>query len=305
MTSSAPPWTIGASAERIELNPQGKAETTFTVTNNGPIDQRLVVDTVRSDNAAQVKIDVDEPQRLVMHGGTAQFVARVTVPAGTVAAVCWFAGRVYSADAAPEESSVLSDRVTFEIKPTAAPRRPNIWLWLIPAIVLALIVIGIVLFFVLHDEPDSAEGPPVHKAGTLVVDDDRPFDLDELVKVEFGEFSGLAEGAEVMLSGAAEDADRFFGRADLAICQSTGRCATLAMIGPTSDRVPACQQALRTEPVNEVPWLDFDQGDIFCVRTDQGRLSVAEVTDKVSSNESTVTLNVTTYEATPQETSPG
>ena len=94
MTSSAPPWTIGPSTERIELNPQGKAETTFTVTNNGPIDQRLVGDTVRSDNAAQVKIEVDEPQRLVTHGGTAQFLARVTVPAGTAAPVCWFAGRV-------------------------------------------------------------------------------------------------------------------------------------------------------------------------------------------------------------------
>ena len=299
MTSSAPPWTIGASAERIELNPQGKAETTFTVTNNGPIDQRLVVDTVRSDNAAQIKIEVDEPQRLVTHGGTAMFLARVTVPAGTAAAVCWLAGRVYSADAAPEESSVLSGRVTFEIKPTAPPRKPNVWLWLIPAIVLALIVIGIVLFLVLRDdEPDSADGPPVHKAGTLLVDDDRPFDLDELEKVDFDETSGLTEGAEVMLSGAAQDADRFFGRADLAICQATGSCATLALISPTSDPMPACQRALQRAPITEVPWLNFERGDIFCVRTDQGRLSVAEVTDKVSSDESTVTLNVTTYEIT-------
>jgi len=303
MTSSGPPWTISASAERIELNPQGRAETTFTVTNNGPIDQRLVVDTVRSDNAAQARIEVVEPQRLVTHGGTAQFLARVTVPAGTPAAMCWLAGRVYSADAAPEESSVLSDRVAFEIKPTAPPRKPNIWLWLIPAIVLALILIGVVLFLLLRDEPDSAQGPSVHKAGTLVVDDDRPFDLDELQKVDFDPSSGLTEGAEVMLSGAAEDADRFFGRSDLATCQATGRCATLALIGPTSDPMATCQGALQRAPITEVPWLSFDTGDIFCVRTDQGRLSVAEVTDKVSSDESTVTLNVTTYEITP--TSPG
>jgi hypothetical protein len=294
MTSSAPPWTIAASAERIELNPQGKAETTFTVTNNGPIDQRLVVDTVRSDNAAQVKIVVDEPQRLVTHGGTAQFLARVTVPAGTAAAVCWFAGRVYSADAAPEESSVLSDRVAFEIKPTAPPRKPPIWLWLVPAIVLALIVTGVVLFLLLRD---GADGPPVHRAGTLVVDDDRPFDLDELERVEF-DAGGLTEGAEVMLSGAAEDADRFFGRADLASCAVTGRCATLALINPTSDPMQACQRALQQAPITQVAWLNFASGDIFCVRTDQGRLSVAEVTDKVSAVDSTVTLKVTTYEIT-------
>jgi hypothetical protein len=62
--------------------------------------------------------------------------------------------------------------------------------------------------------------------------------------------------------------------------------------------MPACQRALQRAPITEVPWLNFERGDIFCVRTDQGRLSVAEVTDKVSSDESTVTLNVTTYEIT-------
>jgi hypothetical protein len=284
MTTSAPPWTISASAERIELGPAGRAETTFTVTNNGPVDQRLVLNVVRSDNAGQLKIDVTEPQRLVPHGGSVSFLVSVTAPAGTPAGQCWVAGRVYSADAAPEESSVLSDRVAFEIRPTEPVRKTNIWIWLIPVIVLVLVVIATVLFFLLRDDEPPPEpeppGPPVHASGQLVVTDQGLFDLDELRE------GGRAD-ADVQLFGAAIEAERFFTPAGDAV---------MARIAPTSDPQAACLVALQNPLIGGLNIADFDKGDIFCVRTNQGRLSVAEVTDKVSDLQSSVTLQATTFE---------
>lgn len=288
MTTQAPPWMISSSAERIDLGQTGSADTTFTVTNDGPIDQRLVLDVVRSDNAGRVVVKVAEPQRLVPHGGSVTFLVTITAPPGTPPALCWVAGRVYSADAAPEESSVVSDRVTFEIKPSVAPRKRNVWLWLIPAIALALAVIGVVLFLVLRDDPqpEPQSGPPVHKSGQLVVTDDGPFDLDELARAEIGEFSGLAPDGDVQLFGAATEEQRFF--------QPTEN-ARMARIGPTADPVPACEEALGNS-INGLSLAEFDEGDIFCVRTSKDRISVAEVTAKVSDLESSVTLQVTTFE---------
>jgi hypothetical protein len=41
---------------------------------------------------------------------------------------------------------------------------------------------------------------------------------------------------------------------------------------------------------------DINVGDVFCVRTSERRLSVAEVKNKVSANNSSLTLQVTTFE---------
>lgn len=174
MTTPAPPWVIAATTDRVRLDPAGQAETTFTVNNNGPVDQRLVLDVVCSENAGQVRFDVAEPQRLVPHGGSVSFLVRVTARPGTPAGSHWLAGRVYSADGVPEETSVLSDRVAFEVKPIAPPppwwRR---WWWLI--LVAALLVIGLVVVLVValggEDEPPSARCTAAVLTGVIQVDD--------------------------------------------------------------------------------------------------------------------------------------
>jgi hypothetical protein len=289
MTTSAPPWTVRSLTERIELGPAGQAETTFTVTNNGPVDKRLVLDVVRSENAGRVVIDVPEPQQLVRHGGSVSFLVTVTAPQGTPPGECWLAARIYSADEAPEESSVLSDRVAFEIRPTPMPRRPNIWLWLIPVIVLVLVVLGVVLFLVLRDDEPAGPppGPPVHKSGELVVTQDGPFDLDELAKAEIGEFSGLAPDADVQLFGAAIEPERFF--------QAANGIDMGRLPGPVPDTRQACLD-LGLEPNFGLNLAEIHVGDVFCVRTSAGRLSVAEVKNKVSASKSSLTMQVTTYE---------
>lgn len=283
MTTSAPPWTISTSAERIELDATGKAETTFTVTNSGPVDQRLVFGVVRSDNAGQVNVVVAEPQRTVPHGGSVTFLVNLTVPPGTPPATCWIAGRVYSAEGAPEETAVLSDRVSFEIKPTAAPAKRNIWIWLIPVIVLAVVVIGVVLFIVLRDDnPDPPPGPPVHASGELLVLDEGVFDLDELRASQRAD-------ADVQLFGASIEPERFF---------SPVNGIPMARLPVDSvDRRTACDTALQQQLlIGGVNLGDMDEGDIFCFRTTEGRLSVAQLTNKVSADESTLTFQVTTFE---------
>jgi hypothetical protein len=153
------PWTISAAAERVGLNPRRQGEVTFTVTNNGPVDTRAVCDAVPGENAQRSWFMVDEPQRLVPHGGSTTFLMRFAVPPDAPPGTHWVQGRVYSADSAPEETSVLSNRVSFEVaaapKPASKP-----WLWLIPVAVLVLAVLGVVLFLLLRDEDPPPQVTP-------------------------------------------------------------------------------------------------------------------------------------------------
>jgi PASTA domain len=141
-------WQISPGAERVELK-DGQAEVVFTVTNPGPVDKRATVDVVGSEQAQSSWFKIAEPQQLIPHGGSKQFMATVKPDEKAPAGTHWLAGRVYSADAAPEEDSVTSDRVTFEIKPPAAKPKPKWWLWASIAAGLLAIVIGVVLFLVL------------------------------------------------------------------------------------------------------------------------------------------------------------
>jgi hypothetical protein len=286
MTAPAPPWTIAATVERVELDPTGRTETTFTVTNNGPVDQRLVFDVVRSDNAGQIRVSVPDPQRLVPHGGSVSFLVKLAVPTGAPAGSHWLAGRVYSADGAPEESSVLSDRVAVEVAPTAPTPRRNVWLWLIPAAVLVIVVIG--------DEPPSAAAPPVrastppppkssvHATGTIgvrVLATVEPIDFDEITKTDSGDTDVVfgeavvepRNGAEVGVARAAS-----WAASPAALAQV---CASTRL---TTDRFPS----------------DPSVGDVICVRTNTGRISAAVVTDKISifaGRGTQLTLAVTTF----------
>jgi hypothetical protein len=164
-------WQITPGTERVELK-DGTAEVVFTVTNPGPVDKRATVDIVGSEQAQSSWFNIAEPQQLIPHGGSKQFTASVKpgdkAPAGTH----WLAGRVYSADAAPEEDSVTSDRVSFEIKPPPEKPKSKWWLWALIGGVLLLAVIVVVAFVVLRggqDVPD-VEGKARAEAEQLIND---------------------------------------------------------------------------------------------------------------------------------------
>jgi hypothetical protein len=142
-------WQISPGTERIELK-DGQAEVVFTVTNPGPVDKRATVDVVGSEQAQGSWFNIAEPQQVIPHGGSKQFIATVKPDEKAPAGTHWLAGRVYSADAAPEEDSVTSDRVTFEVKPPPEKPKTKWWLWALIAAGVVAVVVGVVLFLVLR-----------------------------------------------------------------------------------------------------------------------------------------------------------
>lgn len=168
-------WQISPGTERVELK-QGQAEVLFTVTNPGPVDKRATVDVVGSEQAQSSWFTVAEPQQLIPHGGSKQFTALVKPDEKAPAGTHWLAARVYSADAAPEEDSVTSDRVSFEIKPPPEKPKSKWWLWALIGGVVLLAAIGVVAFVMLRggqDVPDvggktQADAEQLIKDGGLV-----------------------------------------------------------------------------------------------------------------------------------------
>ncbi|MGH3520315.1 MAG: PASTA domain-containing protein [Haloechinothrix sp.] len=187
------PWQIASGAERLILNERRTGEATFTISNPGPVDDRAVLDIACSDNAQRSWFTVGDPQRLVPHGGSVTFTVAVAPGDKATTGDYWFAGRVYSADSAPEESAVLSNRVTFVIA-GAEPKPKPIWIWLVPLIVLALAVIGVVLFLVLRpDDPGTVTVPEV-RGQSVNVANQRINDAGLLIEVVFANNDTVAVG---------------------------------------------------------------------------------------------------------------
>jgi hypothetical protein len=276
-TPGTTPWSISAGAERMELDQTGKAETTFTVTNNGPVDQRVVFDVVPGDGADRAWFSVTEPQVLVPHGRSVTFVAKVAVPPGTPAGSRWLSGRAYSADVAPEESSVVSDRVAFEVRPTEAPvpwwRK---WWWLIAVAALVVVVLAVVLFLVLGgDDPPAQDttGETTAPPAPTVVRQAQATTLRVSVSVDLDEIAfQVGEDNESDLVYAPR------GQSDGLITPLNG--TRLAKIGATDQPAAACAgAALSGSRVQVSSW---QRDEVLCVRTNAGRLSVIVLNQKVS-----------------------
>jgi hypothetical protein len=150
MTGSAPPnpsptaWAVEPSAEKVELH-DNTAEVTFTVKNQQATRQRVVFEFVPGDAVEPSWAAIDgERQRAVEANQSTQFKVTITAPAGTPVASYWFQARVYSADVAPEESSTLSNRVTFTVaQPTNVAKKAFPWWIVILAVaVVAVLAIG-------------------------------------------------------------------------------------------------------------------------------------------------------------------
>src|SRR5262245_6105291 len=107
-------WVITTASDRIALDGTGSGETTFTVSNPSARIDRAVFDVVPGDGADAAWFTVDEPQRRVPGNGSVSYLMKVAVPAGATAGAYTVQGRVYSADSAPEEDSVLSGRLAVE-----------------------------------------------------------------------------------------------------------------------------------------------------------------------------------------------
>jgi hypothetical protein len=153
-------WVVTTATERLDLNESRQGETTFTVTNPGDRADRAVFEVVPGDGADTAWFTVEEPQRLVRAATSVSYLMRAAVPATAAAGRYTVQARVYSADAAPEESSVLSNRVMLEVSPAkAAPRRRPWWPIAVAAavVVAVLVTVGVLVF---RSEPDTPAAPP-------------------------------------------------------------------------------------------------------------------------------------------------
>lgn len=274
MTTS---WSVSAATDRVDLDSTGRAEATFTVTNQSPTDQRLVFDVEPGETADRAWFDVVEPQVLVQHGGSATFLVRLVVPAGTPVGRCWFAGRAYSADHAPEETSVVSDRVAFEVRPSSRPvpwwRK---WWWVFVVAALLMVAIAVVLAFVLRDDDSLV----LHRSGQLVVN-----------------MGGTADLDEVLVGGASTEVDFDLrpggGSGEWYI--TPANAAKMAQIGAAAEPVTACATATLSE--DGIPNFGLVADDVICVRTSEGRQSVVTVLGPIGLGTTQLRISVTTYES--------
>ena len=140
-------WVISEATERVKLN-SGRGEITFTVTNPGAQQDRVVFEVAAGDGADGTWFPaVEEPQRVVAGQATTTFKVTIAIPAGAKTGTYWVQGRVYSADTAPEEGSRLSGRVAFDVSVAPAKKKPW-WPYAVAAafVVVVLGVIGFVVF---------------------------------------------------------------------------------------------------------------------------------------------------------------
>jgi hypothetical protein len=154
-------WVVTNSAERIMFANGNHAETTFTVSNQGRLADRVVFDLVPGDGADRAWFTVEDPQRLVPATGSVAYLVSVDPPTDAPAGSYSVQGRVYSADSAPEEDSVLSGRILFDVGAPAPKPKPKPW-WLIAVAAMVVLVIGVVIAIVVgsggDDSPPAAIG---------------------------------------------------------------------------------------------------------------------------------------------------
>lgn len=155
-------WVVTAASERIVMDERRMGETTFTVTNPAEVVDRVVFDAVPDEGADESWFSVEEPQRVVRPGASVSYLLKVTVPKDTPPGSYAVQGRVYSADSAPEESSMLSPRVVLEVPPEPEPAARRLPWWVLAAAAAALLLVVVVVMVIVAaggDEPEPVATP--------------------------------------------------------------------------------------------------------------------------------------------------
>jgi hypothetical protein len=154
-------WQIGESGTALALDPQGRGEVTFTVTNASTAADRAVLTVNPLDGAAGGWFSVTEPMRPVAPGASVVFPVGVAVPASVAAGSYGVQGVVYSADTDPSETSATSKRVSVTVGPAASPPRTGLPWWVFAAggaaVLLVVIVLAVVLLGGGDDSADTTE----------------------------------------------------------------------------------------------------------------------------------------------------
>lgn len=140
-------WAVTTATERIELDSERKASTTFTVSNPGTVTDRVVFDVLPGDGTTEDWFHVDTPLRQVKAGDSVSYSVLTKVPVGVPDGTYSYQAMVYSADVPPEENSKLSGRITFDlVNPEPAKKPPWLLIGIIAAAVVALAITAWLVF---------------------------------------------------------------------------------------------------------------------------------------------------------------
>jgi hypothetical protein len=150
-------WQIGESGPALALDPQGRGEVAFTVTNASAAADRAVLKVNPLDGAAVGWFTVTEPVRSVAAGGSVVFPVGVAVPSSVAAGTFALQGVAYSADTDPSETSVTSKRVSLAVGDTAAPPRTGLPWWVFAVGGAAVLLVGVVFAVLLLGGDDDGE----------------------------------------------------------------------------------------------------------------------------------------------------
>jgi len=150
-------WQIGESGTALALDPQGRGEVTFTVTNASTAPDRAVLTVNPLDGAADGWFTVSEPMRPVDAGASVVFPVGVAVPPSVAAGSYGLQGVAYSADTDPGETSATSKRVSVTVGAGAAPPGKGLPWWVYAAIAAAVLLVVIVIAVLLLGGGDDGE----------------------------------------------------------------------------------------------------------------------------------------------------
>lgn len=154
-------WVVTTPSDHIELDEAQQGQTTFTVTNPTARVDRVVFDIVAGDGADSSWFSVDEPQRRVPPSGSVSYLMKTSIPPTAKAGSYAVQGRVYSADSAPEEDSVLSSRLAVTIKTKAAPEKKKFPWWIVAIAGLVVVVVVVVGFLIFNGSTQQVTAPDV------------------------------------------------------------------------------------------------------------------------------------------------
>jgi hypothetical protein len=247
-------WVVTTAADRIVLDDAKQGGTTFTVTNPGKAADRVVFEPVPGGDADESWFTVDEPQRRVVPAASASFLLKVHVPANARPGSYEVQGRAYSADSAPEESSVLSGRVVFDVAAPPAPVKRRIPWWII-AIAAALVVVTVVTVTLVLTL-GGGDGTPLAATPSITAPPSGPIPVPDLARLNETQALFALKQAGLVAGTIKHKQDP--SRPDTIIEQSVAAAKTVAA-GTAVDLVVAVKLSapvLKTPPNTQLKQID-------------------------------------------------
>jgi hypothetical protein len=119
-------WVVETPTRHLDVDFRGMGDLTFTVTNLGPAQRRVVLEIEPGPGADAAWFTTIDPDRMVSAGASVIYSVQVRVPGDVPAGGFDFTGRACSADHLdPADNWTSTDRITLRIPGRAAAGKPR------------------------------------------------------------------------------------------------------------------------------------------------------------------------------------